>query len=99
MPTQATSALRKEQEAEVLAFERLREHRKNAQEADLRFSDNQSAEQILNKLHQDVRELNEKRESVEKVMHEREMHLEKLQSWDNADRMTTDEDVRMKREQ
>ena len=26
-----------------------------------------------------MRELNEKRESVEKVMHEREMHLEKLQ--------------------
>lgn len=40
---------------------------------------NQTAEQILNKLHQDVKELNEKRESVEKVVHEREIHLEKLQ--------------------
>eukprot|EP01037_Dinobryon_pediforme_P024127 gene24127-25813_t len=35
----ATSALRKEQEAEVLTFERLREHRKAAQDADQRLSD------------------------------------------------------------
>lgn len=35
----ATSALRKEQENEVLIHERLREHRKTAQEADVRFSE------------------------------------------------------------
>ena len=108
----ATSALRKEQENEVMIHERQREHRKAAQEADLRFSDatkrlaelkksgaqNQSAEQILSKLHQDVKELNDRRENVDRIISEREIHLEKLQSWDNNDRITTDEDVRMKRE-
>lgn len=110
---QATSALRKEQENEVMHMERMREHRKYAQEADLRFSDaskrlaemkksgirNQTAEQILGKLQQDVRELNDRRENVERIMSERESHLEKLKSWDNMDRVTTDEDVRMKREE
>jgi intraflagellar transport protein 81 len=109
----ATSALRKEQESEVLHMERLREHKKASQDADLRFADasrrltdlkssgvqSQSAEQILNKLHQDVKDLNEKREIIDKTIGEREAHLEKLQSWDNADRHTTDDDVRVKREQ
>lgn len=30
---------------------------------------------------------------------EREMHLEKLSGWDNNDRVMTDEEVRMKRDQ
>jgi chromosome segregation ATPase len=59
----------------------------------------QSAEQILTKLHADVKELNDRREGVDRLINEREAHLEKLQSWDNTDRITTDEDVRMKREQ
>jgi len=40
---------------------------------------NQSAEQILQKLQMDVKEINDKREAVEKVVQDREMHLEKLQ--------------------
>lgn len=110
---QATSALRKEQENELHIHERQREHRKAAQEADLRFSDatkrfselkrsgaqTQSAEQILSKLQSDVKELNDRRENVDRILAERALHLEKLQSWDNTDRITTDEDVRMKREE
>jgi DNA repair exonuclease SbcCD ATPase subunit len=110
---QATSALRKEQENEVMIHERAREHRKHAQEADLRYSDaskrlaemknsgvrSQTAEQILAKLQQDVRELNDRKDNVERIIMERESHLEKLQSWDNADRVTTEDDVHMKRDQ
>jgi intraflagellar transport protein 81 len=110
---QATSALRKEQENEVMIHERAREHRKHAQEADLRFSDaskrlnemknsgvrSQSAEQILGKLQQDVKELNDRKDNIERISMERESHLEKLQSWENADRVTTEEDVHMKRDQ
>ncbi len=50
--------------------------------AELRASgiQNQSAEQILGKLHNDVRELNDRRENIERIITEREMHLEKLQS-------------------
>lgn len=110
---QATSALRKEQENEVMIHERAREHRKHAQEADLRFSDaskrlselknsgvrSQTAEQILSKLQQDVKELSDRKDGVERIIMERESHLEKLQSWDSADRVTTEEDVHMKRDQ
>lgn len=109
----ATSALRKEQENEVMIHERLREHRKAAQEADMRYQEvnkryselkssgiqNQSAEQILSKLQADVTELNNRREMVEKIMSERELHLEKLQSWDSNDRIMTDDDIRLKRDQ
>ena len=109
----ATSALRKEQENEVMIHERAREHRRHAQEADLRFSDaskrlsdmknsgvrSQTAEQILSKLQQDVKELNDRRDNVERIIMERQSHLEKLQSWDNADRVTTEDDVHMKRDQ
>jgi intraflagellar transport protein 81 len=91
----------------------MREHRKAAQEADLRFADaskrfaemkaggamSQSAEQILSKLQQDVKELGDRRENIDRVLAERISHLEKLQSWDSNDRITTDDDVRMKRDQ
>jgi intraflagellar transport protein 81 len=109
----ATSALRKEQENEVLIHERLREHRKASQEADMRYQEvnksfaelknsgiqNQSAEQILAKLNNDVHELNHRREMIERIVSERELHLEKLQSWDSNDRMMTDDDIRLKRDQ
>jgi chromosome segregation ATPase len=97
----------------VLNQERLREHRKTSQEADMRFNDSnkrlnemkksgvqtQSAEQILSKLHQDVKELSEKRDAIETNIADREIHLEKLQHWDSSDRLTTEEDVLMKRDQ
>mmetsp|Transcript_19163 Transcript_19163/g.20774 ORF Transcript_19163/g.20774 Transcript_19163/m.20774 type:complete len:714 (-) Transcript_19163:78-2219(-) len=109
----ATSSLRKEQENEVLIHERLREHRKAAQDADARFSEvskrlselkssgiqSQSAEQILMKLQSDVREMNERREHIERAIVDREAHLEKLQSWDSADRIMTEDDVRFKRDE
>lgn len=109
----ATSALRKEQENEVMNHERLREHRRAAQETEMRYSDasrrlqelkssgiqSQSAEQILSKLSQDVKELQDRRDGIERVIAEREMHLEKLQSWDNADRPATEDDVQFKRDQ
>ena len=104
--------MRKEQEQEVLQHERLREHRKALQEAEMRFSEasrrfselkqsgiqTQSAEQILNKLQNDVRELSERRESVDRSIADRQAHLEKLQSWDSADRIMTEDDVRLKRD-
>eukprot|EP01033_Poteriospumella_lacustris_P004485 gene4485-3204_t len=109
----ATSALRKEQENEVMNHERLREHRRAAQETEMRYSDasrrlqelkssgiqSQSAEQILTKLSHDVKELQDRRDGIERVIAEREMHLEKLQSWDNADRPATEDDVQFKRDQ
>lgn len=109
----ATSALRKEQENEVMIHERLREHRRASQEIEMRYTDanrrfqelkssgiqSQSAEQILTKLSQDVRELNDRREHVESVIAEREVHLEKLQSWESSDRVTSEDDVRYKRDQ
>lgn len=109
----ATSLLRKEQENEVLIHERLRENRKLAQEADFHFQDSnrryqelktsgiqsQTAEQILYKLQQDVKELTDRKENIERIITEREIHLEKLQSWDQNDRITTEDDVRFKREQ
>jgi intraflagellar transport protein 81 len=109
----ATSSLRKEQENEVLIHERLREHRKALQEAEMRFNEtnkrfselkssgitSQSAEQILFKLQSDVRELNDRRESLERMIIERESHVEKLQSWDSSDRIMSEDDVRLKRDQ
>lgn len=105
--------MRKEQETEVLNHERLREHRKASQDAEMRYNDasrrlaelrasgiqNQSAEQILGKLQSDVRELNDRRENIERIITEREMHLEKLQSWDSPDRAPTEDDIHIKREQ
>jgi intraflagellar transport protein 81 len=109
----ATSTLRKEQENEVMIHERLREHRKTSQETEMRYNDaarrlqelkssgiqSQSAEQIVNKLSQDVKELTDRRETIERVITERELHLEKLQSWDNNDRITSEDDVRIKHDQ
>jgi intraflagellar transport protein 81 len=109
----ATSALRKEQETEVLNHERMRDHRKAAQDMEMKYTDSsrrlaelrssgvqtQSAEQILSKLHTDVKELNDRREHIERIITEREMHLEKLQSWDSPDRAPSEDDVFMKRDQ
>lgn len=93
-------------------MERQRENRRLANESDLRFSDaakrlselkknsirNQSAEQILSKLQNDVKELNERKEQFDHTINEKEIHLEKLQSWDNNDRITTDDDVHQKKD-
>lgn len=109
----ATNSLRKEQESEVMIHERMREHRRASQEIEMRYTDasrrlselktsgiqSQSAEQILTKLSQDVRELSDRRENVERIIAEREMHLEKLQGWDNTDRHTSEDDIRNKRDQ
>jgi intraflagellar transport protein 81 len=109
----ATSTLRKEQEEEMRIHERLLDSRKFLQETDMRFGDSQkrlgdlrsagtqsqSAEQLLGKLVRDVRELQDRRETLEGAVVEREMHMEKLQGWDRSDRVTTDDDVRAKRDQ
>ena len=95
-----------------MIMERQRENRKFANEADLRFSDaakrlselkknsirNQSAEQILSKLQNDVKELNERKDQLDNTINEKEIHLEKLQSWDSNDRITTDDDVYQKKD-
>ncbi len=109
----ATSALRKEQEEEMKIHDRLMEGRRALQEIEMRFGDsqkrlsdvrssgtqNQTAEQLLTKLHKDVRDLQDRRETLESAVVEREMHLEKLQSWENSDRVTTEDDVLRKRDQ
>lgn len=109
----ATSSLRKEQEEEMRIHDRLMEGRRTLQETEMRFSDsqkrlndirsggtqNQTAEQLFNKLARDVRELQDRRETLESAVVEREMHLEKLQSWETSDRVTTEDDVLHKRDQ
>ena len=109
----ATSTLRKEQEEEMRIHDRLMEGRRALQEADMRLSDaskrlndlrsggtqNQTAEQLHSKLQRDVKELQDRRETLDSAVVEREMHLEKLQSWENSDRVTTEEDVLAKRDQ
>ena len=108
-----TSALRKEQEEEVRIHERLREYKKGLQIAESRLAETnrrltdlrgsgaqgQTAEQLLSNLQKDVRELSERREQLETSIADREIHLEKLHSWDSSDRMTTEDDVRAKRDQ
>lgn len=109
----ATSTLRKEQEEEMRIHERLLDSRKFLQETDIRFGDaqkrlndlrnagtqSQSAEQLLGKLQRDVRELQDRRDTLEGAVVEREMHMEKLQGWDRSDRVTSEDDVRAKRDQ
>ena len=105
--------MRKEQEEEVRIHERLREYKKGLQiaegrlaETNRRLSDlrgsgaqSQTAEQLLTKLQKDVRELADRREMLETSIADREIHLEKLHSWDSSDRVTTEDDVRAKRDQ
>jgi len=76
------------------------------QDSSKRFGDirsggtqNQTADQLFQKLQRDVRELQDRRETLESATVEREMHLEKLQSWENSDRATTEDDVLHKRDQ
>ena len=57
----------------------------------------QSAEELLSKLHNEVRGLAEKRDAQQSILADKEMHLEKLMGWENSDRVTTEEDVRQKR--
>ena len=59
----------------------------------------QSAEQLLSKLQRDVRDLSDKKEALENGVSEREAHLSKLQGWEKSDRITTEDDVRAKRDQ
>jgi chromosome segregation ATPase len=105
--------LRKEQEEEVRIHERLRDYKKGLQDAEGRLADTnrrlselrgsgsqtQTAEQLLTKLQKDVREIADRKEGLEISIADREIHLEKLHSWDSSDRMTTEDDVRTKRDQ
>jgi intraflagellar transport protein 81 len=69
--------------------------------ADSRSSGAQSlsAEQLLANLQKEVKDLVGRREAVESAIFERQAHLDRLQSWENADRVTTEDDVLIKREQ
>jgi intraflagellar transport protein 81 len=82
-----TSALRKEQEEELRIHDRLREYRRLLQEAENRFNEvnrrlselrssgvqGQTAEQLFQKLQKDVKELSERRDSLEAAIVEREV--------------------------
>lgn len=108
-----TGLLRKEQEDEARNFEKLRELRGSLQEAELHFADASkrlgdtrssgaqtlSAEQLLANLQKDVKDLTGRRESFEGSIFDRQAHLDKLQGWESNDRMTTEDDVMVKREQ
>lgn len=105
--------LRKEQEEEARFYDRIREHKQGYLEVETKYSEiskrhaetkkqgihNQSADDLLAKLQTDVKELSDKKENFENMLSERSTHLEKLHGWDTNDRSTTEEDVRMKREQ
>ena len=69
--------------------------------ADLRSSGalTLSAEQLLSNLQKEVKDLSSRREAVDAAIFERQVHLEKLQGWESADRVTTEDDVLIKREQ
>ena len=47
----------------------------------------------------DVRELSDKKDTLEREIVDRQGHLDKLQGWDSSDRAATEDDVRAKREQ
>lgn len=93
--------------------ERLRENRQSLHDVEQRFNEcsrrlaglrssgvqNQSAEQMLNKLQKEVRELVDRRDGLETALSDREALLDKLQGWETSDRMTTEDDVRAKRDQ
>jgi intraflagellar transport protein 81 len=75
------------------AAKRLNEARSNG-------SQNQSAEEILMKLHKEVKDLSVRRENIESSIIDRGSYLEKLQSWDaTMDRVMTEQDVREKQHQ
>lgn len=108
-----TSALRKEQEDEARNYEKLKELRGSLQDAEMRFGDaskrladtrnsgaqSMSAEQLLQNLQKEVRDLTSRRETIEGAIFERQAHLDKLQSWESSDRVTTEDDVLIKRDQ
>ena len=110
---QATGALRKEQEEESLLFQRLADNRLILQETETKYNEtnqrlvqlksegiqNLTPEQLLTKLQKDVKDIYERKEPLLHLLSEREAHLDKLQGWDNSDRITTDDDVQVKREQ
>lgn len=109
----ATSALRKEQEEDVRIQEKLREHRRALQDVDNHYNEvgkklneaktsgvhKQSAEQLLNKLQKDVADVVDKKDRIEAQLAEKEATYERLAGWGGADRNTTEDDVRAKREQ
>jgi intraflagellar transport protein 81 len=106
-----TSALRKEQEEEARIYEKMRELRNGLHEADARFNDatrranetksqgiySQSAEELLTKLQQDVRELMNRNDSLENSVSQRMNYFEKMRGWSTSDRPITEDDIRARR--
>lgn len=107
-----TSNLRKEQEEEAKINDRLREVRTALHTADSQLNEatkrlgetrkqgvqSQSAEQLLAKLQNEVKDLNDRKRNLDDQVNERLRYLDKLQGFEN-DRTTTEEDVRDKRMQ
>lgn len=63
---------------------------------------NQSAENILQKLQQDVSELQNKNSHVSNILQEREIQLEKIMSFDangDGNKVINEDDLRMKHEE
>eukprot|EP00607_Mallomonas_marina_P005930 CAMPEP_0182425364 /NCGR_PEP_ID=MMETSP1167-20130531/11775_1 /TAXON_ID=2988 /ORGANISM="Mallomonas Sp, Strain CCMP3275" /LENGTH=679 /DNA_ID=CAMNT_0024606011 /DNA_START=12 /DNA_END=2051 /DNA_ORIENTATION=- len=108
-----TSFLRKEQEEEAHKQEKLREQRAILQDTETRVKDatrrfqdvrssgsqSQSAEQLLSSLQKQVREQNDIKERLDSILNERISHYERIQSWEQSDRVTTEDDVRAKKKQ
>jgi hypothetical protein len=53
---------------------------------------NQSAEELLNKLNAEVREMNHRKETIESSLTQRLAYMEKMQSWDSVDKNATEVD-------
>lgn len=108
-----TSSLRKEQEEEAKLMDRIRDHRMSFQDSEKKLREltrrlnetrkagvqQQSPEVLLDALQREVRELYEKKRSMENDFSDRSAHLQKLQNWENSDRAITEDDVNMKREE
>lgn len=103
--------MRKEQEEEARIYEKMRELRNALHEADNRFNEatrranetksqgiySQSAEELLSKLQNDVRELMTRNDSLENSVSQRMTYFEKMRGWSNSDRPITEDDVRARR--
>jgi hypothetical protein len=60
---------------------------------------NKSPEQLLTQLQKDVKDLFDRKQLLEQLVSEKQIVLDKLQSWDNSSREVNSDDVQVKREQ
>jgi hypothetical protein len=63
------------------------------------LTNHSNANEIINKLSLDMKELKDRYDNVDKILLERTAHLEKLHSDHHTERIVTDDDLIMKKNQ